>query len=859
MSDEVITPMQGSRIRENSGMRLKSYDFSYVRAICALALLLAGPAGFSFAGPPQVYKAARIWTGQDAVINDGVLVVEDGKIAAVGPRDRISIPADAQVHNLGSAVLIPGLVIAETTLGESGRDDERTLTPEIKAVDGFDFYSPFKGPLSGGVTTVQIAPGSHRLMPGQGAVVKLAGPDPALRTLRESESLRIMLGDSYKNPPRIFDPPVRATSVERPLEPTRRQLAGSLPAASAGLRALFRAAEEQAKSTATRSARDIALAAISPFLQPNRRVRITAPTTADISAALALARDFHLRVLLVDPAQLEPFRDRLDSWRDVVAGVILGSEPNPRFVGDGPATEKDEPPQRDPWEVARDLAAAGHKIAIRPSLDADLADTLFVAGLYQTAGFTPDQVLRMLTAIPAEILGVSDRVGSLAKGKDADFVVLDSDPFALHSRVQSVYIEGKQVFTAKASPRSTVVRAGRIYTGTGAVLTPGSLLVEGSKLSRIGRDVSAPADAQVRRFENAVVVPGFIDLESGLGVGGPLSSPVALNVSLGARLVANDPAYAVARQGGVTSVLLASTNAGPGPVVAFKLTDKPRVIREPVAIRFTISGNLTTQAESLRAVLLLGQSYAQNWARYEVALAEYEKKKQEYDKKKLEFDAAKAKTTAAKPAEDSKPADKKVEAAPEAPKAPQAPEKPAVVENREPYRALFAGKIPALVEARRADAIQLAVKLFRDEFKVRTVLLGADDAFRLADLLATKQVAVAVGPDMMRTVDRQPINLAQILATRNVPIGFQSKATTGVKVLPLAVQYAVQHGLGADDALAGLTAWPARLLSLDKQVGILAPGADADLVVLSGPPFETATRVLAVMIDGQWVYQEELK
>src|SRR5207244_6976164 len=106
---------------------------------------------------------------------------------------------------------------------------------------------------------------------------------------------------------------------------------------------------------------------------------------------------------------------------------------------------------------------------------------------------------------------------------------------------------------------------------------------------------------------------------------------------------------------------------------------------------------------------------------------------------------------------------------PKAPPAPEAPEKPRTVEMLEPYRALFAGKIPALVEARRTDAIKLAVQIFRDEFKLRTVLLGADDAFRLADLLAEKQVAVAVGPELVRTVEREPVNLAQALANRGVP------------------------------------------------------------------------------------------
>src|SRR5438876_2929436 len=160
---------------------------------------------FSFclgASPPQVYKAARIGTGDGPAIANGVLIVRDGKVGTVGPRDQVTVPEDAEIHDLGSAVLIPGLVIAETTLAEGGRDDERALTPEFRAIDGFDFYADYGSALAGGVTTVQIAPGSRRLMPGQGAVIKLAGENPADRTLRERESLRVLLGDAFKNPPR---------------------------------------------------------------------------------------------------------------------------------------------------------------------------------------------------------------------------------------------------------------------------------------------------------------------------------------------------------------------------------------------------------------------------------------------------------------------------------------------------------------------------------------------------------------------------------------------------------------------------------------------------------------------------------
>jgi imidazolonepropionase-like amidohydrolase len=286
--------------------------------------------------------------------------------------------------------------------------------------------------------------------------------------------------------------------------------------------------------------------------------------------------------------------------------------------------------------------------------------------------------------------------------------------------------------------------------------------------------------------------------------------------------------------------------------VAFKLGDRPRVVQDPVAIRFGITGNLTAQAASLRATLQAGRAYADSWVRHEAAQAEYEKKKKEYDAAKAE---AAAKAAAAAKTEEKKEAAKKEEA--KTPAAPETPEKPRVQDNLEPYRLLFAGKVPALVEAHRADAIKLAIQVFVDEFKLPMVLLGGDDAFRLADLLAEKKVAMAVGPDLVRTVEREPVNLAQVLANRGVPFGFQSKATTGVKTLPVAVQYAVRRGLGVDDALAAFTAVPARFLAIDKQVGTLAVGKDADLLILSGPPFELSTRVLAVMIDGRWVYEEK--
>jgi len=801
---------------------MKSFRLSCVAAVA----LLAAPA---FAAELHAYRAARVWPGNGPVIVDGVLVVRDGKIVAAGRRADVTVPADAIVHDLGDAVIIPGLVVAETTLAEKGRDDLHTLTPEHRAIDGFDPFADYSTVLAGGVTTVQLSPGGKRLLPGQGAVVKLFGDDPARRTLRGEESLRIVLGGAYKGAPRVYEPPVGAVSVDKPLEPTRPQLAESLAGAVAGLRATFEAVKVANGAVPS----DPFLRAVASYGSVRRPVRVTTPTPADVRAALGLATAFDLKLILTDIGNIGPFRDQLGEWKGKVS-VVLNPGVRPGSAADTPGDADTKP--LSPAEAARALRAAGLTVAIKPVNDADLKDMLFLGGLF-TSHNPPADVLRMLTADASAVLGVQDRVGSLAAGKDADFVVLNGDPFGLHTRVKAVYVDGKLAHEAKAAAKAKVVRAGRVLTGAGEAITNGAVLIEGRTVRGVGRDVSNPADAEVKSYPRGVIVPGFLDLGTGLGLGGP-AAPVPLGPKLGERLAAHDAAVVHARQGGITTALLLPIAQQPAPVVAFKLTDRPRPIGDPVAIHFAVRGNLTSAGQTLRSTLAGGKTYADGWAKYESDLKDYEKKK-------AEFDAVKVRT----PAGEEKKDEKK-------PEEPKAPEKPQTVEPLEAYRALFAGRIPALVEAKREDAIRLAVTICRDEFKLRTVLVGPDDAHRVSDLLASKQVGVISGPELVRTVERTEVNLPLVLSLRGVPVGFQSQATTGSRHLPLAVSYAVRHGLGVEDALQSLTIGAAKLMGLDG-IGTLAIGKDADLVVLSGPPFELSTRVLAVMIDGEWVYQSD--
>ena len=152
-----------------------------------------------------------------------------------------------------------------------------------------------------------------------------------------------------------------------------------------------------------------------------------------------------------------------------------------------------------------------------------------------------------------------------------------------------------------------------------------------------------------------------------------------------------------------------------------------------------------------------------------------------------------------------------------------------------------------------------AAKLFTQKYGIRTIIVGGDALAREPNALADYDVSVIAGPKLSITVPKQTeaTNLPQLLANERLPFAFQSSGTTGSGQLPGAIQYSVSRGLSTNDALRGLTSSPAKMLSDKMTFGTIAAGNDADLVVLSGPPFEFSTKILAVMIDGAWVYERK--
>ena len=245
-----------------------------------------------------------------------------------------------------------------------------------------------------------------------------------------------------------------------------------------------------------------------------------------------------------------------------------------------------------------------------------------------------------MTLWPAEILGVGDRVGSVARGRDADLVFLSADPFGAGAVVRRVMVNGEFVFERKEADVQTyrslrdssgkardqlAIKGGRILSVTQGILPDGLVLLEGGKIAYVGRGRPIPANARTIDATGMTVVPGFIDFGSHLGFhldrtdaglrrarssGAPGSTIVAPSQFI----QPEDPVFRAVAASGVTSVVLAPETSGVCSVI--KLGAKAVVAREVGALKFGAEGG-TAGYQALREQLAAGRKYHDDWEAYE--------------------------------------------------------------------------------------------------------------------------------------------------------------------------------------------------------------------------------------------------
>jgi imidazolonepropionase-like amidohydrolase len=402
--------------------------------------LLAAPPSTPLATPlaaqsvPLAFEGARILPIAGPEIPDGTLVVQDGVIVAVGPRGQVEVPQGARRIDAGGRWIMPGLVDTHSHIGGGdGGDQTSALHPSVRILDALDARDDgFLTARAGGVTTVNVMPGSGHLMSGQTAYLKL----------REGRTIYDLL--FCDDPEREVCGGMKMANGTNPRRPP--PFPGTRARAAAQVRALFlrgveyREKLEAAEADASLSppARDLELEAIEEILDGRRIVHFHTHRHDDVLTVLRLAREFGFRVVLQHVS---------DAWivaeEIAAAPEVLGSS---LIIIDAPGGKLEA--MNVSFVSGGALEAAGAPVVGFHTDDGITDSRLFLrqGALAVRAGMSRDFALRAMTLAGAEMMDLADRIGSLEPGKDADFILLSGDPFSVYTRVEETWIEGVQVF-----------------------------------------------------------------------------------------------------------------------------------------------------------------------------------------------------------------------------------------------------------------------------------------------------------------------------------------------------------------------------------------------------------------------------
>ena len=396
---------------------------------------------------PIAFTGATIIPIAGSPIENGALVVHQGKITAVGVSSAVSIPAHAQRIDMTGKVIMPGLICTHSHIGGiGGADSSAPIQPDIRIYDSLNVRdSGFKRALAGGLTTLNIMPGSGHLLSGQTVYVKL----------RQAETIEdIFIRDADGNPLGGMKMANGTNSMsEKPFPETRSKSA-------ALVREQYIKAQEYrdkiARATGDASkmpARDLAMEGLVEVLERKRIVHHHTHRHDDIITVLRLAKEFNFRVVLHHVSEGWKVADEI-AKADVPCSVIVVDSPGGKLE----ASEMT-------FRTGAVLEKAGVLVAFHT--DDWITDSRVFfrsAALAVRAGMTREGALKALTLAGAKMLDLDARIGSLEVGKDADLIILNGDPLSVYSKVLETWVEGKKRFD-RGDPKDHLYAVGGYGAG----------------------------------------------------------------------------------------------------------------------------------------------------------------------------------------------------------------------------------------------------------------------------------------------------------------------------------------------------------------------------------------------------------
>ncbi|MBA4156835.1 MAG: amidohydrolase family protein [Gemmatimonadetes bacterium] len=393
--------------------------------------------------PVHAFRGGTIYPIASAPIQNGVLLVQGDKILAVGAEGSVAIPEGATIHDAAGKTIMPGLVDSHSHIGGGdGGDRSAALHPSVRILDAIDAQDDgIKRARAGGITTVNVMPGSGHLMSGQTAYLKLRNGRTIYDLLLCRDVLNEICGGikmaNGTNPRR--DPPFPGTRGKAAALVRERFVTAQ------DYREKVRRANGDAAKMPTR---DLELESLAEVLDGKRIVHHHTHRHDDILTVLRLQKEFGFRVVLHHVSEAWKVADEIAA-AGVPSSIIVIDSPGGKLEAvdilmiNGAALER-----------------AGADVAFHT--DDGITDSRWFirsAALGVRSGMSREKALEAMTLAGARMMDMADRVGSLERGKDADFIILSGDPLSTYTHVEQTWVEGAKVFD-RSDPRDRVYAVG---------------------------------------------------------------------------------------------------------------------------------------------------------------------------------------------------------------------------------------------------------------------------------------------------------------------------------------------------------------------------------------------------------------
>ena len=398
---------------------------------------------------PIAFVGAEVIPIEGDPIPQGVVVVQDGKITAVGNQNT-RIPRGAQRRDVTGKVLMPGLVDTHSHIGgPSGGDRSSAIHPETRALDAVDVRSDgFWRARAGGLTTLNVMPGSGLLMSGQTVHLKLRKDPSTIEDWLFCEDPVTEVCGSMKMAN-------GTNSIGQSPAPGTRGKSAAL-VRQQYIKALeYREKLQNDAPGAKPPPRNLEMEALVEVLDSKRPVQFHSHRHNDITTLLRMSKEFGFVPVIQHGSEAWKVAEEIAE-----AGVSVSLTVIDSFGGKEEALG---------WRLESGAILEQAGVDVSFNTDDGITDSRFLfraAALSVRYGMSREGALKGLTMAPARQLGLEDRVGSLVAGKDADLVVLSGDPFSAYTKVEETWVEGEQVYDATDPEHQKYAVGGyKIYRG----------------------------------------------------------------------------------------------------------------------------------------------------------------------------------------------------------------------------------------------------------------------------------------------------------------------------------------------------------------------------------------------------------